>query len=111
MGVSMGGGGSNTVFGSSGGATFFGKLTALLALIFFVSSLSLAFVSRNNAQIDTGTLLPQGQLETVVPAELDSAIEAVPALPVDDSPAGSVTLPIENSAPPADGVESATQTE
>ena len=111
MGVSMGGGGSNTVFGSSGGATFFGKLTALLALIFFISSLSLAFISRDNAQIDADTILPLGELETVVPAESGSATEAAPTLPINDALDEPLTLPIESSAPLEDSVESATPTE
>ncbi len=34
MGASFGGGGSQTVFGSSGGGSFFGKMTAILAVVF-----------------------------------------------------------------------------
>ncbi|MCB1155800.1 preprotein translocase subunit SecG, partial [bacterium] len=37
MGAVFGGGGSNTVFGSSGGATFMAKLTAVAAAAFMVT--------------------------------------------------------------------------
>lgn len=113
MGVSMGGGGSNTVFGSSGGATFFSKLTAFLALVFFVTSLGLALISRDNARIDAGIILPSGQLETVAPVESTEPFSAgeAPTLPITETPEASLTLPIESAAPLQDDVESATPTE
>ena len=42
-GASFGGGASQTVFGSQGGGSFFGKLTAVFALVFFITSFGLAF--------------------------------------------------------------------
>lgn len=81
MGASFGGGGSNTVFGSSGGATFFGKVTALLAVIFFVSSLGLTLIARNNAQIDTGNVLPTMEVEA--PVQTNETFET-PTLPIDE---------------------------
>jgi preprotein translocase subunit SecG len=41
-GASFGAGASQTVFGSSGGWNFFSKATAILATVFFVTSVSLA---------------------------------------------------------------------
>jgi preprotein translocase subunit SecG len=41
MGASFGGGGSNTVFGSSGSGNFLTRTTAILATLFFVISLIL----------------------------------------------------------------------
>lgn len=46
MGASFGSGGSGTVFGSAGSAGFLTKLTAGLALLFFVTSLTLAVFAR-----------------------------------------------------------------
>lgn len=43
MGVSFGGGGSNTVFGAAGGRDFMGKVTAAAAIIFMLTSLTLAY--------------------------------------------------------------------
>ncbi|MEN8778326.1 preprotein translocase subunit SecG [Glaciecola sp. HTCC2999] len=41
MGASLGGGGSNTVFGSSGSGNFLSRSTAILATLFFLISLLL----------------------------------------------------------------------
>ena len=46
-GASFGGGASQTVFGSQGGGSFFGKLTAVFALVFFITSFGLAFFEKN----------------------------------------------------------------
>jgi preprotein translocase subunit SecG len=46
MGIAFGGsGGSQSVFGSSGGANFLTKMTAICAFIFFANSLTLAYMS------------------------------------------------------------------
>ena len=45
MGIAFGGGGSQTVFGSSGAGNFLTKLTAICATIFFLNSLALAYLS------------------------------------------------------------------
>lgn len=50
-GASFGGGGSQTFFGSSGSWNFFSKATAILATLFFVTSLTLAVMARNNAGV------------------------------------------------------------
>jgi preprotein translocase subunit SecG len=45
MGVSFGGGGSQTLFGSSGASTFLTKLTTGAAVVFMLTSLGLAYMS------------------------------------------------------------------
>jgi preprotein translocase subunit SecG len=45
MGIAFGGGGSQTVFGSSGAGNFLTRLTAVCATIFFLNSLGLAYLS------------------------------------------------------------------
>lgn len=46
MGIAFGGsGGSQSVFGSSGGANFLTKMTAACAFIFFANSMTLAYMS------------------------------------------------------------------
>jgi len=45
MGIAFGGGGSQTVFGSSGAGNFLTRLTAICAVIFFANSLLLAWMS------------------------------------------------------------------
>ena len=80
MGASLGGGGSNTVFGSSGGASFFAKLTGVLALIFFLTSLGMTLIARNNAQIQAEPLIPVIEAPAEIPVVEDIS---TPSLPVD----------------------------
>ena len=49
MGAALGGGGSNTVFGSRGAGNFLTKLTSGCALIFMCTSLSLAYLGSQDA--------------------------------------------------------------
>jgi len=44
MGAAFGGGSSQSVFGSQGSASFLSRVTAGLAVVFFVSGLSLAYM-------------------------------------------------------------------
>ncbi|BFM50798.1 preprotein translocase subunit SecG [Marinomonas sp. THO17] len=55
-GASFGGGASQTVFGSQGGSSFFGKLTAVLALVFFITSFGLAFYASEQAKSVSGAI-------------------------------------------------------
>ncbi len=45
MGAAFGGGSSNTLFGTTGASTFLGKATTVAAIIFMLTSLSLAYMS------------------------------------------------------------------
>jgi preprotein translocase subunit SecG len=45
MGSGFGAGSNQTLFGSTGGATFLGKVTTLAAVLFMVTSLTLAVLS------------------------------------------------------------------
>ena len=48
-GAAFGSGASDTVFGAKGSSNFFSRATAILATAFFVSSLSLAYLSSQQA--------------------------------------------------------------
>jgi len=50
MGAAFGGGASGSLFGSVGSATFLSRATAVLATVFFVTSLSLAYLSGHKAK-------------------------------------------------------------
>lgn len=50
MGVSFGGGGAQTLFGSRGSGSFLGKLTGGVAALFMITSLTLAFFSQQQAR-------------------------------------------------------------
>ncbi len=79
-GASFGAGGSQTVFGSAGSASFLTKLTAGLALVFFVTSLTLAVYAKQRV---SGSLLPAlTQKAPAKPANSDIPASAPPALPL-----------------------------
>lgn len=71
MGVSFGGGGAQTLFGSRGSGSFLGKMTGGLAAAFMVTSLTLAFFS----QQDAGSVVERN-LTKPVPAESAPAAPA-----------------------------------
>ncbi|MCF8069146.1 MAG: preprotein translocase subunit SecG [Desulfobacterales bacterium] len=75
MGAAFGGGGSQTLFGSTGAATFLSKVTTIAAVVFMLTSLSLAYVSGNSSK---GSIVldsaPAAQEQTV-PAEVPAPAE------------------------------------
>ncbi len=85
MGASFGGGSSQTVFGSTGSSSVFGRITTVLTVVFFVTSLSLALIARNEASRAVGTdssIIEALQSEMdIIPGEVD---EAEIVMPVDD---------------------------
>ena len=55
VGAALGGGGSNTVFGSRGAGNFLTKLTTASAIVFMSTSLSLAYLgNQTSAPLDMG---------------------------------------------------------
>ena len=63
-GAAFGSGASSTVFGAGGGATFLTKITTVIALSFFLTSLSLAYFASNktlpvNDSLIEKTIQPQ----------------------------------------------------
>jgi preprotein translocase subunit SecG len=60
MGAAFGGGSSQTLFGSTGASTFLSKATTGAAILFMVTSLSLAYLSRHRTEesVLTGTPAP-----------------------------------------------------
>jgi len=51
-GAALGGGAANTMFGSQGSTPFLIKLTAILAALFFASSLGLGYLVSQQSKID-----------------------------------------------------------
>ena len=64
-GASFGAGASQTVFGSSGSWNFFSRITAVLATLFFVTSVTLAVYAKNKVVVETIELpqAPESALE------------------------------------------------
>ena len=113
-GASFGGGGSQTVFGSAGSANFLTRATAVLAALFFVTSLVLAWMARQEAD-SSRSFLPE--LETVEhqdvpvvdesPSEVPAGMTEVPVAPdaneeqkeVSDVPQAEVESPAPTEVP------------
>ncbi len=52
MGAAFGSGASNTMFGSTGSISFFTKLTGIIALIFFITSVTLGvMIAKQTRQV------------------------------------------------------------
>ncbi len=86
-GASFGSGASQTVFGSGGSWNFFSKMTAVLATVFFVTSVSLALIAKNKVVIEDD-FLPELQsvpLQEAPETELPSLDAVRPDTGMNDS--------------------------
>ena len=88
-GAGFGAGASGTVFGARGSSSFFSRATGILAAAFFVSSLTLAYLS---SQRTTG---PTSLLDDAPAVEQEAE-----AVPLED---GEVEVPLPGVQEPADG--------
>jgi preprotein translocase subunit SecG len=93
MGAAFGSGGSGSLFGATGGANFLSRTTAVLAAVFFVCTLLLAYFSNARPASPTGSVL-------------EGAAVTAPAAPVDSSTAAQIpgnapAVKPDNSVPPA----------
>jgi preprotein translocase subunit SecG len=71
IGAAFGGGASNTLFGTSGASTFLSKATTVAAVVFMLTSLSLAYLTSQR---------PSSSVVTEAPAAVETkAPDAAPA--------------------------------
>ena len=83
MGSGFGGGASGSLFGATGSANFLSRTTAILATIFFLLSLALAYVATKKP-VETGggvmdAVREQKAVEKKAPAEPEKSVPATPA--------------------------------
>ncbi|MDX5363695.1 MAG: preprotein translocase subunit SecG [Pseudazoarcus pumilus] len=87
-----GGGGAGRVFGASGSANFLSRTTAVLATVFFITSLGLAYLASTKPSGPTSVMdnpvpvpsapVLQGDVPSATPSDVPSAPPAdVPAAP------------------------------
>jgi preprotein translocase subunit SecG len=74
-GASFGGGGSQSVFGPSGGANVFSRLTAILATVFFITSITLVYLAVPDDK--AGSVMQQ--VEVPVTPKGDAEVPQLPA--------------------------------
>jgi len=86
IGAVFGGGGSSTVFGSRGAGNFLSKLTTAAAIVFMITSLSLAYlwtVASSERLFD----------EAETPAAAEAGSEAQPAPAAEPAPGATAPAP------------------
>jgi preprotein translocase subunit SecG len=91
MGAALGGGAATTAFGGRGAVTFLGKVTAVSAMAFFLTSLGLSFVG----------------LKTSVGASLAEKAAAAAKTEAPKTDAAKADAPMNQAPTPAPGVEQA----
>ena len=91
MGAAFGGGSSQSLFGARGSANFLSRATSLLVTVFFLSSLTLAYLYTRQSE-STGVTLDASITDTIQPAdavpetpdpETDTPTESEPATQTD----------------------------
>ena len=97
IGASFGSASSHTIFGSRGPGSFLGKLTTICAIVFMITSFSLAFIGKKGI---SSSVIPRRHTEAPAPAT--SAAPEAPAAP---------TTTAEPKAPPAQSASPAAPAE
>ena len=80
MGAAFGSGSSGSLFGASGSANFLSRTTAVLAAVFFITTLALAYFG-NSRPASSGSVLetPAAAVPASAPASEAPAAPATPA--------------------------------
>lgn len=75
MGAAFGGGSSQTLFGTTGASTFLSKATTVAAVVFMVTSLTLAYISSHQTPGSVMTDVKSPAAEQTSPAEPENTTE------------------------------------
>ena len=78
-GAGFGAGASGTVFGARGSATFLSKATAVLITLFFITSLTLAYLAAHRTKAVESSVLDAATPVVPVPSSNPGTVPAVPA--------------------------------
>jgi preprotein translocase subunit SecG len=89
MGSGFGGGASSSLFGATGSANFLSRATAVLATMFFLTSLGLAYLATNKPRTGGGVL----DAVKTQPAGEKAAEKAPAGKPAAESPPASPKMP------------------
>lgn len=96
-GAAFGAGASGTVFGSRGTTSFLSRTTAILATLFFITSLGLAYLAGQRTEPES--ILERAPVTAPAGTEVPSAMPTPaqdgepPALPAEEPPANEQTPP------------------
>lgn len=98
MGASFGSSGSQSVFGAGGGTTFLSKMTTGAAVIFMLTSLTLAVISgQSSSSIMSGKGKPA--VAGKAPAQIPAGQKPASPAPVHGNPATAPSAPIVPTPP------------
>ena len=95
MGAAFGSGGSGSLFGASGSANFMSRATAVLAAVFFVCTLALAYFG-NARPTSSGSVLDQPAAAAPAPAASGPAAQ-IPG--TTGAPEAAVSVPVAPAVP------------
>lgn len=95
MGAAFGSGSAGSVFGSAGSANFFSRMTAVLALVFFLTSMGLTWLA-NKRGVDKGVMAAPAASK---PADKAPGTPDIPAVPSAKSEKGDKATKGDNSVP------------
>jgi preprotein translocase subunit SecG len=101
MGSGFGGGASGSLFGASGSANFLSRATAVLATIFFILSLTLAYLATNRPREGGSVVDRAASPQQSAPAAAKDEKKEVPATAAPAAPAA----PAVPAAPASSGAQ------
>jgi preprotein translocase subunit SecG len=97
MGAAFGSGASGSLFGATGSANFMSRTTAVLAAVFFVCTLALAYFGNMRAP-ESGSVLERAVVTPAAPAASGAAL-----IPSTSAPATAASGAAAPAAPAASG--------
>src|SRR5689334_21765876 len=102
MGSGFGGGASGSLFGATGSANFLSRTTAILASLFFLTSLGLACLASNHPRTAGGVLDAAKQQESVVPKDGKAATKEASKEAAKDTAKDAAKEPVKEATKPAE---------
>lgn len=110
MGAAFGGGSAGSLFGASGSANFMSRLTGILAAVFFLTSLSMAYIATHKPKsgggvMDSVTTVPKAPVApgvpspAAIPGQSGAAAPVAPVVPVVPPAGGGAEVPKSTQIP------------
>ena len=93
MGAAFGGGSSGSLFGAAGSANFLSRTTAVLATVFFLTSVALTYFGTQHG-VSQG-VMDKGVMERAVPAKPSDVPQPAPSSAGAPAPATSGAAPAD----------------
>ena len=112
-GAAFGSGASGTVFGAQGAASFLSRTTAILATLFFMTSLGLAILSGHGGEVKDLLDQPEKEISDLplttsddtgpisVPSVTDMPVTDAEPAPVQEKQSSEASAPVEAAQQPA----------